>query len=31
MQIQIQFINANVEDKGKYTQAEVAFKGLARG
>lgn len=31
MQIQIQFINANVEDKGKYKQAEIAFKDLAKG
>ncbi len=31
MQIQIQFINASVEDKGKYKQAEIAFKDLAKG
>lgn len=31
MQIQIQFINANVEDKGKYKQAEIAYKDLAKG
>lgn len=31
MQIQIQFINANVEDKGKYRVAEIAFKDLAKG
>lgn len=31
MQIQIQFINASVEDKGKYRVAEIAFKDLAKG
>lgn len=31
MQIQIQFINANVEDKGKYKQAEIAYKDLVKG
>lgn len=31
MQIQIQFINASVEDKGKYKMAEIAFKDLAKG
>lgn len=31
MQIQIQFINASVEDKGKYKMAEIAFKDLVKG
>lgn len=31
MQIQIQFINASVEDKGKYKMAEIAYKDLAKG
>jgi len=31
MQIQIQFINASVEDKGKYKMAEIAFKDIAKG
>lgn len=31
MQIQIQFIDVSVEDKGKYKMAEVTFKDLAKG
>jgi len=31
MKIQIQFIDANVEDKGKYKMAEITFKDLAKG
>lgn len=31
MQIQIQFISADVEDKGKYKMAEIAYKDLAKG
>ena len=31
MQIQIQFISADVEDKGKYKMAEVAYKDLVKG
>ncbi len=31
MKIQIQFISADVEDKGKYKMAEIAFKDLAKG
>lgn len=31
MQIQIQFISATVENKGKYNQAEIAYKDLAQG
>lgn len=31
MQIQIQFISANVEDKGRYKQAEIAYKDVAKG
>lgn len=31
MQIQIQFISADVEDKGKYKMAEVAYKDIAKG
>lgn len=30
MQIQIQFISVDLENKGKYTQAEVAYKDLAQ-
>ena len=30
MQIQIQFISANVEDKGRYKQAEIAYKDVAK-
>lgn len=31
MQIQIQFIDVSVEDKGKYKMAEITFKDLAKG
>lgn len=31
MQIQIQFISADVEDKGKYKCAEIAYKDLVKG
>jgi len=31
MQIQIQFIDVSVEDKGKYKMAEVTFKDIAKG
>lgn len=31
MQIQIQFIDVSVEDKGKYKMAEVTYKDLAKG
>lgn len=31
MQIQIQFISADVEDKGKYKMAEIAYKDLNKG
>lgn len=31
MQIQIQFINAEIEDKGKYKMAEIAYKDLVKG
>ena len=31
MNIQIQFIDVSVEDKGKYKMAEVTFKDLAKG
>lgn len=31
MQIQIQFISVDVEDKGKYKMAEVAYKDIAKG
>lgn len=31
MKIQIQFISADVEDKGKYKMAEITFKDLAKG
>lgn len=31
MQIQVQFINASIEDKGKYKMAEIAYKDLAKG
>jgi hypothetical protein len=30
MQIQIQFISADVEDKGKYKMAEIAYKDLIK-
>lgn len=31
MQIQIQFIDASVEDKGRWKMAEVTFKDIAKG
>ena len=31
MQIQIQFINADVEDKGKYKMAEITYKDISKG
>ncbi len=31
MNIQIQFISVDVEDKGKYKQAEVTYKDLVKG
>ena len=31
MQIQIQFIDADIQDKGKYKMAEIAYKDLVKG